>query len=120
MELPCISLSVANNRKIAWQHGYEGVGDGELETLLVLSKELVRSLQTEIEARPLLSKPEPSKAVSECMDKLHKTTEKWKVVERLDKKETDLVSAARVNKAFSRCKRCEWKLVAQLLIVPES
>jgi hypothetical protein len=95
MVLPCISLSVTDKKDIAWQHGYEGVGDCDLETLLALSRELVRSLQTEIEARQLPFKSELSKAVSECLGKLQKTIEKWKIIERLDKKETDLVGAAR-------------------------
>ncbi|KAF2632998.1 hypothetical protein BU25DRAFT_406272 [Macroventuria anomochaeta] len=94
METPCIALSVAKGNNFAWQQGYKDVDDSELETLLTISRELVRSLEAEVQARQLSTKPQLSSALSECIQKLNMSIKKWRVLGRLDKKETDLLRAA--------------------------
>ncbi|KZM25629.1 uncharacterized protein EKO05_0001950 [Ascochyta rabiei] len=94
MEGPRATSSVVKGINFAWQEGYKDVDDSELETLLAVSREFVCSLETELQARRLSTRPEPSKAVSDCINKLQRRIKDWNILQRLNKKETDLVHAA--------------------------
>ena len=78
----------------AWQQGYQDVSDSELETLLAISREFVRSLDSEVRARQLVLGPDQSSAVFECTEKLRRTLRNWSILGRLDKKESELVGSA--------------------------
>lgn len=94
MEAPCTVSDFLKGINLAWQEGYEDIDGPELETLLAASREFVRSLEAELQARRPSTRPEPSKAVSDCIEKLQSCIKDWKILQRLNKKQTDLVHAA--------------------------
>ncbi|KAH8726662.1 hypothetical protein GQ44DRAFT_613312 [Phaeosphaeriaceae sp. PMI808] len=94
MELPCITLCTKEKGCFAWQNGYTDVSASELEALLKIGREIVCSLEAEVEARQLVIKLEQSSAVSECAEKLRKSAGNLKILERLDEKEAKLVASA--------------------------
>ncbi|KAF1922722.1 uncharacterized protein M421DRAFT_77276 [Didymella exigua CBS 183.55] len=94
MESPCIILSTEKRGSFTWKEGYEDVNDSDLETLLIISRETLYSLRSEVQARKLVLDPEQSSAVSECTEKVRKNVKNWSILERLDKKESELVDSA--------------------------
>jgi hypothetical protein len=94
MDLPYITLHTKDKGLLAWQNGYTDVKTSELETFLKIGKEMVRSLEAEIEARQMVSELELSSASSECAEKLRKCASQIRILERLDKREAKLVASA--------------------------
>ena len=94
MDLPYITLHTKDKGLFAWQDGYKDVRASELEAFLKIGKEMVRSLEAEIEARQMVSEFEHSSVSSECAEKLWKCARQVKILERLDKREAKLVASA--------------------------
>lgn len=94
MDSPCVLLRTKKKDWFAYQNGYEGVTTSELQTLLELGRETVRSLEAELETRQILAKLEESNAVAECTEKLRKSMGNLKILGRLDKKAMNLVTTA--------------------------
>jgi hypothetical protein len=94
MELPCVFLRTRTKDCFVYERGYEGVASSELETLLELGRATVRSLESEFETRGLSAKSKESKAFAECTEKLRKSMTNLKILGRLEKKATKLISSA--------------------------
>jgi hypothetical protein len=94
MKPPCVFLCTEKKDCFAYQNGYEDVTTSELKILLELGRETIHSLEAELETRQVLVKLEESTAVAECTEKLRKSIENLKILGRLDKKATKLVTTA--------------------------
>lgn len=94
MELPSVALWTKERDYFPYHHGCGGVTNSELETLLERGRETVLSLEAELEKRQVATKLEPSSGVSECSEKLRKSTANLKILGRLDDRAVGLAVAA--------------------------
>ncbi len=94
MELPCVVLRTKDRDYFLCIDGYGGVINSELETLLQQSREVVLSLEKELEQRQVTTDLASPKGISECCEKIQKSVASLKVLERLDDRATKLITAA--------------------------
>jgi hypothetical protein len=94
MSLPCVVLQTDRKSCFSFENGYEGITILELQTLLKLGRETVRSLEAELEKRGVVARLETSNKVKDCADKLRRTVEIIKTLERLETRGPGLVNTA--------------------------
>ena len=92
MELPCITLHTKDRDSFLHSDGYGEVTDSELETLRQQCREVVASLEAEIENRHTISHDPPT-GIKESCEKLHKSARSIRVLGRLDIRDEKLVRA---------------------------
>lgn len=94
MALPCVALRTKERDYFPFHQGYEGITNSEIETLLEQGRGTVRSLEVELEKRHIATKLESSSGVSECKEKLRKSSGDFKILGRLDNRAAGLAVAA--------------------------
>jgi len=94
MELPCVVLRTKDRDYFLCVDGYGGVINSELETLLQQSREVVLSLEKELEQRKVAMNLDSPNGISECCEKIQKSVASLKILGRLDDRAAKLVDAA--------------------------